>query len=260
MKNSLLTIITVAVILSVLLSAWALVERSDMKTQIAVMKTQLDTQIEKMQTVEADVKQIKSAPGQPARPAAPTPSVVKGVRIDDDPIKGDAKAPITIVEFSDFECPFCKRSNDQVISKIDEEYIKTGKVKLVFRDFPLGFHKQAIPAAVAANCAGEQGKYWEVHDFLFQSRNNVNQAAVLNAAESLGLDKAKLQACMSDPSKVAEVNKDMEEGKKYGVRGTPSYFIGKTTDNGEIEGTFIRGAQPYPVFEEQIEEHLKSVN
>lgn len=253
MKNSLLTIIVVAVILSVVLSAWALIERSEMKTEIAVLNTQVET-------MQEEIKELKTKPAQAARPSAPTPSVVKGVRIDDDPIKGDKNAPITIVEFSDFECPFCKRSNDQVISKIDEEYVKDGKVRLVFRDFPLGFHKQAIPAAVAANCAGEQGKYWEVHDFLFKSRNNVNQAAVLNAADSLGLDKAKLKACMDDPSKVAEVNKDMEEGKKYGVRGTPSYFIGKTTDNGEIEGTFIRGAQPYNVFQEEIDKQLKTVN
>lgn len=253
MKNSLLTIITVAVILSVLLSAWALIERSDMKTEIAVLNTQVET-------MQGEIKELKSKPGQAGRPAAPTPTVVKGVKIDDDPVKGDANAPITIVEFSDYECPFCKRSNDQVISRIDKEYIETGKVKFVFRDFPLGFHKQAIPAAVAANCAGEQGKYWEVHDFLFQSKNNVNQAAVLNAAESLGLDKAKLQACMDDPSKVAEVNKDMEEGKKYGVRGTPSYFIGKTNDSGEIEGTFIRGAQPYNVFQAEIDKQLKSIN
>ena len=253
MKSTLLTIITIAVILSVLLSAWALVERSNMKTEIAVLNTQVET-------MQGEIKELKSKPAQPGRAAAPTPTVVKGVRIDDDPVKGDANAPITIIEFSDYECPFCKRSNDQVISKIDEEYIKEGKVKFVFRDFPLGFHKQAIPAAVAANCAGEQDKYWEVHDFLFQSKNNVNQAAVLNAAESLGLDKAKLEACMKDPSKEEEVKSDMAEGQKYGVRGTPSYFIGKTTDNGEIEGTFIRGAQPYPVFKTEIDKQLESVN
>ncbi len=253
MKNTLLTIITIAVILSVVLGAWALIERSNMKTEIAVLNTQVET-------MQQEIKELKSKPAQPGRPAAPTPSVVQGVRIDDDPIKGDKNAPITIIEFSDYECPFCKRSNDQVISKIDEEYIKTGKVRLVFRDFPLGFHKKAIPAAVAANCAGEQGKYWEVHDFLFQDKGNLSKEAVLNASDSLGLDKAKLQACMDDKSKEEEITKDMQEGQKYGVRGTPSYFIGKTTDNGEIEGTFIRGAQPYNVFQEEIDKQLKAVN
>lgn len=253
MKSTLLTIITIAVILSVLLSAWALIERTSMKTEIAVLNTQVET-------MQEEIKELKSEPAQAARPSAPTPTVVSAVSIDDDPIKGDKNAPITIIEFSDYECPFCKRSNDQVISRIDKEYIETGKVRLVFRDFPLGFHKKAIPAAVAANCAGEQGKYWEVHDFLFQDKGNLSKEAVLNSSDSLGLDKAKLQACMDDKSKEEEITKDFQEGQKYGVRGTPSYFIGKTTENGKIEGTFIRGAQPYTVFKEEIDKQLKTVN
>jgi protein-disulfide isomerase len=210
--------------------------------------------------MQAEIKELKSKPSQAARPSAPAPKVVKGVSIDDDPIKGDKDAPVTIIEFSDYECPFCKRSNDNVISKINEEYIESGKVRLVFRDFPLGIHKKAITAAVAANCAGEQGKYWEVHDFLFQSKNNLSKEAVLNSAGSLGVDKAKLQACMDDKSKEEEITKDFQEGQKYGVRGTPSYFIGKTTSDGEIEGVFVRGAQPYSVFKEHIDEQLKEVN
>lgn len=247
-----------AVLLSVLLSAWALFERSDMKSQMAVMKAQIATQVEKMEGVEAEMKQIKSKPGQPAQPSAPV--ISKVVSIDDDPIKGDKNAPVTIVEFSDYECPFCKRSNDNVMTRIDKEYISTGKVRLVFRDYPLGFHRKAIPAAMAANCAGEQGKYWEVHDFLFANPNKLDPASVANASDELGLDKAKFEVCVNDKSKQEEITKDFKDGQKYGVRGTPSYFIGKTTESGEIEGTFIRGAQPYPVFEEQIEEQLKKVN
>jgi len=256
MKVLLLSIISVAVLISVLLSAWALLERSNMKIEIAA----LNKDVESMQ---AEMKTLKSQPAQAGRPAAPAPQPVveKVVSIDDDPMKGDPKAPVTIVEFSDFECPFCKRSNDGAIKQINEEYVSKGKVRLVFRDYPLPFHKKAIPAAVAANCAGEQDKYWEVHEFLFQNpKTNLDIPTIIGSAEELGMDKAKFEACVNDKSKEKEITKDMEDGQKYGVRGTPSYFIGKTTDGDEITGTFVRGAQPYAVFKEHIDEQLKEVN
>ena len=255
MKILLLSIISVAVLISVLLSAWALLERSNMKIEIAA----LNKDVESMQ---AELKTLKSQPAQAGRPAAPAPPPVieKVVSIDDDPIKGDPKAPVTIIEFSDYECPFCKRSYDNVFSKLDEEYISKGKVKVVFRDYPLPFHKKAVPAAIAANCAGEQGKYWEVHNFFFENPDKLNADSVLNSAAGAGLDKAKFEACINDKSKEAEITKDFKDGQKYGVRGTPSYFIGKTTDGDEITGTFVRGAQPYSVFKEHIDEQLKEAN
>ncbi len=254
MKILLLSIISVAVLLSLIISGWGLYERTSLKIEIA----NLDNDIELMR---AELKEIKSRPAQPGAAAVPPPVVEKVVSIDDDPIKGDKNAPITIIEFSDYECPFCKRSYDNVFSKLDEEYISKGKVRVVFRDFPLGFHKKAIPAAIAANCAGEQGKYWEVHDFLFENPDKLDAASILNSAGELGLDKAKFEACTNDKkSKEKEITKDFEDGQKYGVRGTPSYFIGKTTDGKEITGTFVRGAQPYTVFKEHIEAQLKEVN
>jgi len=254
MKILLLSIISVAVLLSVLLSAWGLYERTSMQIEIA----NLNNKIERMST---DLNAIKTAARPGAAPAAPPPVVEKVVSIDDDPIKGDKDAPVTIIEFSDYECPFCKRSKDSAIKQIDEEYISKGKVRLVFRDYPLPFHKKATQAAVAANCAGKQDKYWEVHEFLFENpRTNLDIATILDSAEELGLNKSEFEACINDKSNEKEVEKDLEDGKKYGVRGTPSYFIGKTTDSGEITGTFIRGAQPYNVFEEVIEDQLKEVN
>lgn len=255
MKILLLSIISVTVLLSVLLSGWALYERSSMQIEIAALNKD-------METMQAELKVLKSSPAQAARPGAPAPqpATEKVVSIDDDPIKGNENAPVTIIEFSDYQCPFCKRSYDNVIKKIDEEYISKGKVRLVFRDYPLPFHKKAVPAAIAANCAGEQGKYWEVHDFLFENPSKLDAASVISSSAGIGLDKAKFEACVNDKSKEKEIEKDVEDGQKYGVRGTPSYFIGKTTDGDEITGTFIRGAQPYSVFKELIDEKLKAVN
>ncbi len=252
MKILLLSIISVAVLISVLLSAWGLYERTNMQIEIANLYNKIDR-------MSTDLSAIKTA-ARPGQAPAPPPVVEKVVSIDDDPMKGDPKAPVTIIEFSDYECPFCKRSYDNVFGKLDEEYISKGKVRVVFRDYPLPFHKKAVPAAIAANCAGEQGKYWEVHNFFFENPDKLNADSVLNSAAGAGLDKAKFEACINDKSKEAEITKDFKDGQKYGVRGTPSYFIGKTTDGDEITGTFVRGAQPYSVFKEHIDEQLKEAN
>jgi protein-disulfide isomerase len=226
------------------------------------MKIEIAALNKDVQIMQAELKDLKSKPSVATAPSAPTPQAVieKVVSIDDDPIKGDKNAPITIVEFSDYECPFCRRSYENVFSKLDEEYISKGKVRVVFRDFPLGFHKKAIPAAIAANCAGEQGKYWELHNFLFENPDKLETEAVLNSVEELGLDKGKFEACINDSSKGEEITKDFKDGQNYGVQGTPSYFIGKTTDGGEITGTLVRGAQPYSVFKEHIDDLLESSN
>jgi len=160
------------------------------------------------------------------------------------------------VEFSDYECPFCKRNHDQVFSQIQKEYIDTGKVRYVFRDYPLGFHKKAIPAATAANCAGEQGKYWEINDFLFQSKANLADEKYIEFAKANGLDLAKFETCLKDDKHKAEIDKDFKDGQAYGVRGTPSFFIGKTEKGKEMTGVYIRGARPYNAFKTEIDKIL----
>ena len=256
--RTLLILITAGVILSVLLSAWALIERNNMKTELAQQNRLLES-------IQAEIKQLKSRPAQAARRGAaperkrPEPVEVV-VSIDDDPIKGDPKAPVTIIEFSDYQCPYCKRNYDNVLGQIDEEYISKGKVRLVFRDYPLAFHKKAVPAAIAANCAGEQGKYWEAHDFLFENPDKLDTTAIVAASGELGLDKDKLEACVKDKSKKSEITKDFKDGQQYGVTGTPSFFIGRTGDGKEFKGTFVRGAQPYSVFKEHIDNQLEKTN
>ena len=244
-----LSLIGVGVLIGIVLGAWAVSELMSMKTEIALQNKDIATVLE-------DLKKLKSRPVQAARPdAAPTqPQIVK-VSIDDDPIKGDKDAPVTIIEFSDYQCPFCKRFYDNTLGQIDEEYIKNGKVRLVFRDYPLGFHPKAIPAAIAANCAGEQGKYWELHDFFFENPDKLDISTVIASTEELGLDKGKFEKCVNDKNE-AEVNKDFQDGQQYGVRGTPSFFIGKTGDGKEMTGIYVRGAQPFNVFKNHIDKLL----
>ena len=163
------------------------------------------------------------------------------VSVDDDPVLGNEDALVTIVEFSDFQCPFCKKANDEALSLVKENYVKTGKVKLVFRDFPLEFHPEAEVAALAAECADEQGKFWEYHDVLFANQDSLGDANYKVWAEELGLDTEQFNDCYKSLKYLDEVRSDLVDGQKYGVSGTPAFFV---------DGRLISGAQPYSVFKQ----------
>ncbi|MEK6900509.1 MAG: thioredoxin domain-containing protein [Nanoarchaeota archaeon] len=169
------------------------------------------------------------------------------VSADDDPVLGNADAPVTIIEFSDFQCPFCGKFFSESFPKIDEKYIKTGKVKMVFRDFPLEFHPEAEPAALAANCANEQGKFWEFHDLLFANQEALGDAKYKEWAQQLDLDQEKFVDCYKGLKYLDEVRSDLTDGQSYGVSGTPAFFV---------NGRMVSGAQPYAVFEQIIESEL----
>jgi protein-disulfide isomerase len=167
--------------------------------------------------------------------------------IDDDSIKGDPNAPVTIVEFSDYECPFCERFYSGAYQQIKTEYIDTGKVKFVYRDFPLSFHQNAGKAAEAAECAGEQGMYFEMHDKLFEDGVSGGVSDFKNYAGEIGLNQGDFDTCLDSGSMAKEVQNDFLAGQKAGVKGTPAFFI-----NGEM----VSGAQPFSVFKEKIDAFL----
>ncbi len=192
----------------------------------------------------------KKLPTQDAGTTTGTAQAKKvDVSVDDDAMKGKKDAPVTIIEFSEYQCPFCKRFVDGAYAQILKEYVDTGKVKYVFRDFPLGFHDQAKPAAEAAECAGDQGKYWEYHDLLFKNQASLSAANYKKWAKDLGLDTTKFNTCVDTNKHKAEVEKDFADGQKAGVSGTPAFFI---------NGKMISGAQPYSVFKQEIEAALKA--
>jgi protein-disulfide isomerase len=205
------------------------------------------------------VPSASSAPAA-AAPADPTSATVS---IDDDPVLGKADAPVTIVEFSDYECPFCKRHYDQTHSQLVKNYIDTGKVKLVFRDLPLSFHDpMATTEAIAANCARDQGgdaAYWKLHDTMFEkttsngsglTKDQLNEFAVAQ-----GLNEANFKSCVDSQKFKDEVAKDLADAGAAGATGTPSFVIGKSGD--QVSGALIVGAQPYAAFQAQIDSLLQ---
>jgi len=166
--------------------------------------------------------------------------------IDDDAILGNKNAPVTLVEFSDYQCSFCVRFWQQTFPEIKKNYIDTGKVRFVYRDFPLAFHEGAQIAAEAAECAREQKgdeAYFRMHDGIF-SNSAYDETSLINLATTLGYD---IKECLSLGTFTEEVQKDLSDGQALGIQGTPGFIL---------NGKLISGAQPYSVFKEAIEAEL----
>jgi len=168
------------------------------------------------------------------------------VSVDDDPSIGPINAPITIVEFSDFRCPFSTRVRP-TITQILEAY--SDRVRFVFRDFPI-LGPQSEKTAEASECADEQGKFWEYRDKLFESQQVLDTSILKQYARELGLNTRKFDDCLDAGKMAEEVEKDIRDGQSYGVSGTPAFFI---------NGILVSGAQPYSVFEQIIEQELNKL-
>ncbi len=200
---------------------------------------------------KADTQQAaqdaQSASANTAQGQAQVPENVTryDVPVDDDYSHGPADAPITIIEFSDYECPYCQRWYEQVWLRLREEY--PTQVRLVYRDFPLPSHPNAIPAAEAANCAGAQGKYYDFHDLLFGGGLGLTPEAYLSYAKQLDLDQAEFEQCIEERRYQVEVDADLKWASELGVSSTPTFFV---------NGIPLIGAQPYEAFKQVIDLEL----
>ncbi|HEY5089618.1 MAG TPA: thioredoxin domain-containing protein [Polyangia bacterium] len=187
-------------------------------------------------------------PPAAARPGEPDANTRYRAEIKGSPLKGAKDAPITIVQWSDFQCPFCSRV-EPTVTKVMDDY--KGKVRVVWRDLPLPFHPNALPSAIAARAAGEQGKFWEMHDKLFADQQHEDRATFEKYAGELGLNMGKFKAALDAQKGKEAIEADAAAGGKIGARGTPAFFI---------NGKFLSGAQPYEVFKAKIDEELAVAN
>jgi len=167
------------------------------------------------------------------------------IEVGDAPVRGNPKAPVTVVEFSDFQCPYCSRSRPTVL-RVREAY--GDKVRWVFRHFPLDFHAQARKAGEAGACAGEQGRFWEMHDAMFANPGKLQVADLKEAAKALDLDPASFDRCLDSGKYADRVERDVEVGSRSGVSGTPAFFV---------NGRPIIGAQPFEAFQQVIDDELR---
>ncbi|MBI2355872.1 MAG: DsbA family protein [Candidatus Doudnabacteria bacterium] len=173
---------------------------------------------------------------------------------DDDPVLGDTNAPVTLVEFGDYQCTFCTKFFKETEKPLIEKYVNTGKVKLVFRDFAIN-GRESVNAAIASECADEQEKFWEYHDKLYTERRGYNvgvfkQDSLISFAKELGLNEQQFSDCYKSGKYDDEVANDTRDAQAFGGRGTPTFFL-----NGQI----ISGALPLSVFENYIESALSEL-
>ena len=180
----------------------------------------------------------------------------KFISVDDDPVLGDPKAAVTIIEFGDYQCPFCRGFWKDTFPRLKKEYIDTGKVRFVFRDFPQQGHAQAIAAAMAAECADDQGRYWPFHDKVFREQDRRGQpdevvefrtADLKRWATEVGLEAAPFNECFDTGRYKDEVMKDYEDAAGLGMKGTPVFFV---------NGRALLGAHPFATFQKVIEAEL----
>lgn len=201
-----------------------------------------------------DIHEIATQAQKPQHKTLPTQA-----NVDDNgqlPMLGDAQAKLAIIEFSDYQCPYCKRFIDQTYPKLKSNYIESGKVKYLTRDFPLAFHKQAQGAAIAANCSLQQNAYWPMRAALFKNMQQLGDPLYQQTATELALDMGKFSECLADQSVADKIAQDIAYGKSLGIRGTPSFVIGRVENNQLITPKLVVGAQSYETFAALLDELL----
>jgi protein-disulfide isomerase len=169
--------------------------------------------------------------------------------------RGSAAAPITVVEFTDYQCPYCRRFQAETWPALKRYYVDTGKVRFIVRDLPLKIHSAARPAAEAAHCAGEQGQFWPMHAALLSRDMKLDDASLLRQAQALGLDVARFRECVAGNKYEAAIARNAAQAASLGVRGTPSFIIGEVA-HGELEGVRIAGTIPYQDFSAYLDRLL----
>jgi protein-disulfide isomerase len=209
-----------------------------------------------------ELKKLLNSRGGNAQAALKVPDTMS---VDGELFRGEATAPVAIIEYADIECPFCRRFEHDIYPRVFDDYIRAGKARLYYRDMPLPFHEHAVPAARATHCAGEQGKFWEMHDSLFTDKIPIPgpngrslglaPSDIDEHAAKLGLDTAKLDACMASTRFADEIKRSSEEAAKMNIEGTPTFVIGTIGPNGNIVSVkkTIVGAQPFGAFKAAID-------
>lgn len=210
-----------------------------------------------LKTLQNEVRLLReqSSKSSAAKPAA---KKLPNIGVSTAPTVGDSKAKYALIEFSDYQCPYCKRHYKQTFPKLKEKYVDTGKVKYVMKQFALDFHSKAKGASIAALCIEKlsAGKYWGMHESIFSGEVSLNKTAYIAYAESQGLDSKEYESCLASDEVSKRVDLDMAEGKSAGIRGTPAFVFGEVKGDEVVGIRMISGARPFTYFDNLIESAL----
>ncbi len=241
-------IISIAIIGIVLCFPYAFAE--------GITKEQGDAILKELRELRLTIERLSSPNRRAQQANAPAAPVELEVSIENGNIIGEQDAPVTLVQFTDYECPYCARFFKDALKGLRADYIDQGKLNLVVRDLPLAFHANAIGAAHATRCASEQNMFIEMHDKLYLHPKALEKEKLSGYAEQVGLNRKKFDTCMQSEKYIAAINEGVTEIQSLGISGTPTFVLGKAKD-GKVKGNKIIGAQPLTAFEAQIKKLLE---
>jgi protein-disulfide isomerase len=228
-------------------------EFEGVKSELGLLKEAVKNQTEVLKQLLQRIGALREPQDRPFTGAV--------IGVEGATVYGKSDARVTIVEFSDYQCPFCARYSSETFPQIDRDYIRSGRVKYVFRDYPIdAIHPQSPKAHEAVHCAAEQGKHREMHEKVFSNQKAMSVADLVGHAQAIGLDQAAFDQCLNSGVHSAKVSSGIAEGQQLGVRGTPTFFVGLTEANSTKfkAAKRIVGAQPYSAFKTAIDELLSA--
>lgn len=222
-----------------------------------ITREQADEMIQELKQIRQLLERnaAAAAPSPKTAPKAqpPQPAAQAKLKIEGGYVLGSPDAPLTMIEYSDAQCPFCQRFQTAAFAEIKKNYIDTGKLRFISRDMPLDFHPNAMRAAEAARCAGEENHYWEMRETLMNNASKLSEEDILGYAGDLHLNAAQFKACLASGKYKASIGKDAAEAATLNIAGTPSFVVGRTTAEG-VDGVVVVGALPYAAFEAKFKE------
>ena len=250
--------LVVSVLLSLFIAMPALARTKD---DVKALQAEVEALKQSQAQMQKDLGEIKKMLEQGARPAAAppagTPFEPQDLVVGGSASLGSADAVVTIFEYSDYQCPFCSRHATTVLPRLVNDYVDSGKLRIVMREYPIeAIHPRAFAVSQAALCAGAQGKYWEMHDLIFANQRSLSDEDLLAHDESLELDAAAYDTCLSDEGVSEQIQAEIQEAYELGISGTPSFVAGLTDqeDSNKVHVTeYIRGAQPFERFKSVVD-------
>ncbi len=233
-------------------------KNQQLRDDVAALKTEVQTLSTQQQQILSELDDLKRMMMQAnARPSEPGLQLPATLAVAGDPVEGASTAKVALVEFTDFQCPYCGEFAKDTYPQLVANYISSGKLKFFYRDLPLSFHQFAMSAAHAARCAGEQGKFWEMHDSLFADQPALADKDLQDRASKLGLDTAQFSACLASDKYESDIQNSVADAQKMGIRGTPAFILGTIQPDGSLKVAkgFV-GVRPYDAFKADVDQLL----
>lgn len=251
-KYALLLVFCIAATVIIMLET-NLFREPENSEEVLLTRIQGETILQELAEIRKTLERIEKQPRAGNRPAIPkTASATTKGR----PVLGSPDAKVTVVEFTDYQCPFCSRFEQSTFKQLKKNYIDTGKVRWVVLDMPLSFHKDALMASQAAHCANEQDKFWEIRELFFQNQKQLQPEHIAQYAKQAGIQTEAFNQCINSNRYQEAIQRDIAEAQKQRISGTPTFVIGKSAPD-VVSGKRIVGAQHYNVFSSEIEALLK---